>query len=124
MNTDERVVVQFNHAINAQRLGDLARLMAQDHRFVDTDDNAVAGKDACLDAWAGFFSAFPDYRNEFDEVRGADGVVAVRGRSHCSEPELDGPALWSARVAGALVTEWRVYDDTVANRRALGFAEP
>ena len=97
--------------------------MTDDHRFVNTAGGAVEGRSACLDAWRTFFDAFPDYRNEFDEVASQGHRVVARGRSHCSTPELDGPALWHAHVAQGLIREWRVHDDTPANRRALGLEE-
>jgi ketosteroid isomerase-like protein len=42
--------------------------MTEDHTFVDSAGNAVAGRQRVLDAWRGFFDAFPDYRNEWAEV--------------------------------------------------------
>lgn len=42
------------------------------------------------------------------------------GRSRCSEPALDGPAIWAAIVRDARVAEWRVYVDSDDNRRTLG----
>lgn len=110
-------------SINARDVAGLAALMTDDHRFVNTAGGAVEGRSACLDAWRTFFDAFPDYRNEFDEVASQGHRVVARGRSHCSTPELDGPALWHAHVAQGLIREWRVHDDTPANRRALGLEE-
>jgi uncharacterized protein (TIGR02246 family) len=106
---DERVVEAFNDAINAGDLAALARLMSDDHRFVDAAGGCVDGKAACTDAWRGFFAAYPDYRNHFADVRRlGGGVVEVTGVSTCSDPTLDGPARWRAVVRGGLVTEWRV----------------
>jgi ketosteroid isomerase-like protein len=113
------VAVEFNEAINAQRLDRLDRLMSDDHRFVDTVGSVTRGKDACVAAWRGFFDSFPEYRNVFDAATAHDDLVVVRGRSECSEPTLDGPALWAVRIAGGKVSEWRVYDDNAANRGAL-----
>ena len=121
MNADEAVVVRFNEAINARALDDLAALMTDDHRFVDATGAAVEGREACVEAWRGFFGAFPSYRNEFEAVAGVHHV-AVRGRSVAPVPELDGPALWSARVEHGRVAEWRVLDDTPDNRERLGLA--
>jgi ketosteroid isomerase-like protein len=119
-NSDaETVAVEFNDAINFQSVADRAELMTDDHRFVDSAGQVVEGKAACLDAWTGFFAAYPDYRNEFENVVVRDRVVTIRGRSVCSVPELDGPALWSARVADGKVSEWRVHEDNAANRGAL-----
>jgi len=87
------VVTSFNEAINAQDLDRLGELMTDAHRFVDSTGDTIDGKDACIDAWRGFFAAFPDYRNDFEEYRrlGA-GLVFVRGHSVCNVAELDGPA--------------------------------
>ena len=64
----------------------------------------------------------PDYRNIFGSLTVKDNSVTVVGRSSRSVVRLDGPALWVAKTSADKVTEWRVYDDTAANRRALGIA--
>ena len=46
-------------------------------------------------------------------------MVSVIGRSTCSDARLAGPALWTATVRENKISEWRVYDDTASNRRAL-----
>ena len=107
----ESVVVAFNEAINARDLDALSALMSDDHRFIDAEGNTVDGKAACIDAWSGFFAAFPDYRNGFERVEGSADVVEVSGYSACSEPLLDGPARWRAVVRDDLVVEWRVFDE-------------
>jgi ketosteroid isomerase-like protein len=113
MNGAGAAVTRFNAMINARDADGLARLMTDDHRFVDSAGQAVSGRQACRDAWSGFFAAF--------SVGERDGVVVVTGRSVCSEhPDLAGPALWTARVDGGLVAEWRVYDDTPETRAELG----
>jgi ketosteroid isomerase-like protein len=106
----EVAVAAFNDAINRRDLAALGRLMALDHRFIDSEGNVVAGKAACLVAWRQFFDAFPDYCNVFDDVRVDDRVVRVTGRSECSEPLLAGPARWRVVVDRSSVVEWRVFD--------------
>jgi ketosteroid isomerase-like protein len=107
---DVEVVLAFNEAINARDLDALSALMTDNHRFVDSADATVDGKEACTDAWRGFFAAFPDYRNVFDDVRSsAPGVVEVIGRSVCSVAELDGPARWRAEVRDGKVAVWQVF---------------
>ena len=113
------VVVEFNDAINFQSLPDLEALMTDDHRFLDSAGNLVEGRAACVAAWSGFFEAFPDYRNVFGTISEHGDQVVIRGHSECSVPELDGPALWSARVTDGKVSEWRVYEDNALNRGSL-----
>ena len=91
-----------------------------DHRFIDSAANTVSGKQACLDAWRGFFGSFPDYRNIFTSLTAKDDMVTIVGCSECAEPSLAGPALWTAKIQGEAVTEWRVYLDTPEVRASLG----
>jgi ketosteroid isomerase-like protein len=113
-------VIVFNDAITRRDLDALVLLMSEDHAFTDTGGGTVRGRDACSEAWAAFFLAFPDYRNEFTVLHERGDTVVAEGRSHCSVPALDGPALWSARVAIGRVVTWQVYEDTAENRLALG----
>jgi ketosteroid isomerase-like protein len=120
MDEQERIAVAFNEAINARDLDALGALMADGHTFVDSAGTVLAGAERVLDAWRGFFAAFPDYRNEWVEAIPTRGRVIALGRSVCTtEPALDGPAIWTATIAGGKVAEWRVLDDTPANRRRL-----
>ncbi len=102
-------MLAFNEAINRRDLAALSGLMADTHRFIDSAGATVNGKSACLEAWRGFFDAFPDYRNVFEEVAEVDpGIVVVRGRSECTVAALDGPAQWRAVVGEGGVDEWHV----------------
>jgi ketosteroid isomerase-like protein len=117
------LTIEFNERINNRDVDGLGTLMTDDHTFNDTADHAIRGKSDCLEAWRGFFKSFPDYRNAFDWFVVDDArVVIVGGRSSCSDARLDGPALWVARARDDKLAEWRVYEDTPANRRALGIA--
>jgi ketosteroid isomerase-like protein len=120
MARPDQIAGAFNDAINARDLDALRALMADGHTFVDTAGTVLEGAERVLDAWRGFFAAFPDYRNEWaEEIPVRDGVIAL-GRSVCATaPELDGRAIWKAKVADDKVAEWRVLKDTPANRRSL-----
>lgn len=103
------VVLAFNEAINGRNLDALAAMMTESHRFIDSAGATVDGRNACVEAWRGFFDSFPDYRNIFDEVADlGDGIVLVRGRSECSFAPLEGPAEWRAVVLDARVDVWQV----------------
>ncbi|MGH3317983.1 MAG: nuclear transport factor 2 family protein [Nocardioidaceae bacterium] len=115
-----RIVERFNDCITRADPAGLGALMTDDHRFVDSAGQEWSGRDTCLETWAGFFDAFPGYRNVLASVHSTSDDVVATGRSECVEPGLDGPAIWTATVAGDRVAEWRVYDDTTAVRAALG----
>lgn len=112
----------FNNCINERDLEALSSLMTDDHTFIDSASGVVSGKQACIDAWKGFFAAFPDYRNDPERIVPNGNKVVAIGHSHCSDERLAGPAIWQAMITGNRVAEWRVFEDTPANRLALGIA--
>jgi ketosteroid isomerase-like protein len=118
--TQKHIVLQFSDCINSRDIDGLAALMTDDHRFIDSANSSLLGKESALKAWRGFFESFPDYRNVFENVSVRDGVITIVGHSVCSDKRLDGPALWTAKVVDGKVPEWRVYDDTPENRAQLG----
>jgi ketosteroid isomerase-like protein len=118
------VVVAFNDSINRRDLDGLAALMTDDHTFIDTEGEVVAGKRGCLDTWRGFFESFPDYRNVFTSFTVRGDLVTIVGYSVCSEPNLAGPAVWTARTCDDRVAEWRVYLDTPDARAKLDGSGP
>ena len=114
------VVLQFNECINNQDIIGLADLMADDYVFIDSsDDYHSGGKKVMVEGWQEFFDLYPDYRNHFSILESRDNLVFVIGYSTCSYQQLDGPALWTAKVENDLVAEWRVYLDTAENREKL-----
>ena len=122
---DERdpklVVLLFNECINNQDINGLSDLMAEDYVFIDSSDDYYAdGKEAMVSGWQEFFDLYPDYQNHFSMVLSRENLVLVAGHSTCSYRNLDGPALWTAKIDNDLVAEWRVYLDTAENRSALG----
>jgi ketosteroid isomerase-like protein len=58
-SADEAVVLAFNAAINRRDLPGLGRLMADDHRFIDTAGNTFTGKPACLEGMARLLCVLP-----------------------------------------------------------------
>ena len=117
------LVQALNQCISARDLGGLARSMTDDHVFIDSAGGTVVGKENALRAWKGFFAAFPDYRNVFEKFVVTEDRVAILGYSICSDARLDGPAIWTAKISGAAISEWRVYEDDEETRARLGVAE-
>ena len=121
IDTAAAVVELFNDRISAADLDGLAALMTPDHQFVDTAGARISGRPACVEAWRGFFAAFPGYRNTFASLTELDSVVTVVGYSECpGQPSLEGPALWTVHLRGDLVSSWRVWDDNPTTRKRAG----
>ena len=75
------VVMSFNECISRRDLGGLSNLMTDDHVFIDSGNNTIAGKERCVEAWRAFFATFPDYRNHFVRVLSAASEAVILGRS-------------------------------------------
>lgn len=103
------VAMKFNEKINQRDLEGLAHLMTDDHAFIDNAGNVTKGKKGMKEAWGKFFEQFPDYKNIFNSVTVQNNVVVMVGCSCCSYKPLDGPNVWTAKVNGNQVSEWRVY---------------
>jgi ketosteroid isomerase-like protein len=116
------IASRFNDLINHADLKGLTSMLTDDHVFIDSAGSAISGKAAVVEAWSSFFKAFPDYRNVFVGHKVDGAVVSIEGYSRCSDSRLDGPALWRAVVRQEQIAQWRVYEDTIENRRALGLS--
>jgi ketosteroid isomerase-like protein len=112
-------IASFNECITRRDIDGLSNLMTEDHVFIDAANNVISGKERCLSAWRGFFAAFPDYRNVFQQLSLDGNEAIIVGYSVCSDSRLAGPALWTAKIEGAQIAEWRVYEDTPENRAIL-----
>lgn len=110
---------RFNGFINARDIEGLSEMMTDDHTFIDGANQRVVGKEECILAWQGFFAAFPDYQNHFEHISANEELVAIMGRSSCSDARLHGPA----PVRNEQVSEWRVFENTGSNRKSLGLPE-
>jgi len=101
--------LRFNEKINQQDSEGLAELMTEDHKFIDAVGNVTKGKNIMKESWREFFKKYPDYRSKFNIVTVQDNIVVMVGYSTCSFKPLDGSNIWTARIHGGCVSEWRVY---------------
>lgn len=127
--TPAAVARRFVDCINEHDVSGLVALMTEDHRFIDSADQRVSGRDAMRKAWEGYFSWFPDYRIEVAAIVAADAVVAVFGHASGSfsgagaDPQHAAwrlPAAWKAVVRDGRLAEWRVYCDPAPMLRSMG----
>jgi ketosteroid isomerase-like protein len=100
--------LRFNERINERDAEGLAKMMTDDHTFIDSGGNITKGKDAMKKDWSDFFKKYPDYRNTLTCVTVQSDVVVMVGYSTCSNKLLDGPNIWTAKIRGKKVSEWRV----------------
>lgn len=100
--------MKFNERINHKDLEGLAQLMTDDHTFIDSAGTITKGKMAMKEGWRDFFARFPDYRNILNCVTVQDNIAVMVGYSSCSFKPLDGPNVWTAKVRGNQISEWRV----------------
>jgi hypothetical protein len=123
------VAISFIDCINRTDLVRLAALMHPDHRLVVSDEPPVVGRDSNVNAWRGYFTAFPEYviYPRF-LVENADQVAVLGATtgSHLNLPdeeELRLDVIWIGEALDGFLTLWQVCDDSAALRRDLGIPE-
>jgi hypothetical protein len=113
--------LQFNECINSHDLEGLAALMTEDHTFIDREGKTGRGKDVMIRGWKEFFEMFPKYRNTCTRLHSSEDRVVILGFAYWSEEQPYDPVIWEAIIANDLVQEWRVHEDTEANRQRFDF---
>ena len=109
-------VVSFIDCINRTDLAGLAALMRDDHQLIVLDEPPLVGKQANVDAWRGYFSAYPEYVIYPRALRagGSEGRVVVEGvttGSHLGLPDDEEKQLdvvWKADVVDGALALWQV----------------
>ncbi len=111
------IALLFNECINNQDLEGLARLMHDEHAFVDRDGGVHQPKQAMIDSWREFFKLFPDYKNTFTRVESASDIVVILGYAYWSVHNPCDRVIWRAVIIDDLIREWRIYSDTPEDRK-------
>jgi ketosteroid isomerase-like protein len=116
------IVYDFVDAINCANIDKMVALMANDHLFIDSQDNKMEGKDNLRQAWIGYFDLFPDYKIEINEILEKDSVICMFGYASGTYKNLIGednrnywriPAAWRAIVTDDHIMSWQVYADNI-----------
>ncbi|HEX3472541.1 MAG TPA: nuclear transport factor 2 family protein [Silvibacterium sp.] len=114
------IALAFIDHINSHDIPSMATLMTDDFLFVDGLGQEVRGIRQMEKGWEGYFSLFPDYSIQVDDVfshgpigglfGSAQGTYAVGGKL-LAENRWKIPAAWKALVRKERIAEWRVYAD-------------
>lgn len=115
--TSREIIDAFVDAINAHDPAALARLMNDDHTFIDAHGNEVVGRETMKQGWQGYFEWFPDYEIEVIQAfeNGEEfGLFGYAGGSFKGNAAQSWrlPAAWKAVVKEQRVALWQVYADT------------
>jgi hypothetical protein len=107
----------FIESINAHDVESLAKLMSDDHVFIDAHGNEMLGRETMTTGWRGYFEWFPDYYIEISEVFQNGESFAIFGFAGGSfkgndDAEWRIPAAWKAIVKDGQIALWQVFADT------------
>jgi ketosteroid isomerase-like protein len=129
--TPQKVAEHFVATINAHDVKGLASLMTSDHRFIDSLDTVVEGRDAMRGGWTFYFGMVPDYHLDISRSFVAeDGkaeviLVGVASGSYWSngikrpDSSWSTPAAVRAIIRDGQVAEWQVYADNEPIREQM-----
>jgi ketosteroid isomerase-like protein len=120
------VAISFIDCVNRTDLDGLAALMTADHALQVFEEAPLVGRDANVEAWRGYFDAFPEYVIHPRRIATDGDVVAVQGHttgSHlglADEEESRQSLIWLATVVDGAVRRWQLVADTAAHRDRYG----
>ena len=98
----------------------IVTLMSHDHIFIDAYGN-IQSKETMRQGWPGYFSWFPDYLIEANDVFESGKIVVILGfasGTYHGKTTPDNqyhwriPAAWRAVIDNNNVRVWQVYADT------------
>ena len=111
---------RFVDRINAHDVEGLISLMTSDHAFVDSLGD-VFTRPVIEEGWRQYFAMVPDYWIKIERAYSHEGVsilVGVAGGTYLSRDgaakvanKWETPAVWTVKVEGNRVAEWRIYAD-------------
>jgi len=118
--TEIDAVKAFITAINRRNPSEISGLMTEDHAFVDSGGQTIAGRANMTASWEAYFRMFPDYEIRIESILGERALVAVFGfasgtyngkRGLVPENRIEMPAAWKAVVSNGKIKLWQVYTD-------------
>jgi ketosteroid isomerase-like protein len=111
------VALSFIDCINRLDLDALADLMTDDHELRILDERPVAGRAQNVEAWRGYFAAFPAYVIYPERIAERGETVVILGHttgSHlglADEVEATMDVLWTATARSGRLETWCILDD-------------
>lgn len=132
MNDPAEAVAQaFIRAINRQDVDALAKLMTEQHRFIDSLGTVFVGRETLRRGWTKYFAMVPDYVVCIDETLIDGPIVVMLGEAEGTfapdgdlkpENRWTTPTAFRAFIEGGKVAEWRVYCDNDPIRQRIAKA--
>jgi ketosteroid isomerase-like protein len=114
----KKTVLLFIDSINAHDVDGIVGFLADDHVFIDAQDNEYKGKQRMGESWAEYFVLFPDYTITVEDVLEQENTVAVFGYASATykgprNPENFWrlPTAWKGIVEKDKIKVWQVYAD-------------
>jgi ketosteroid isomerase-like protein len=126
--TSSEVAIRFVQRINAHDKEGLVALMTPSHIFIDSLGYSTR-RPEIEDGWRQYFEMVPDYWVRIDRafsqgdtsvlVGEAGGTYTPKGGAMKRENKWKTPAVWTAKIEGEEVVEWRIYSDNEPIREKM-----
>jgi ketosteroid isomerase-like protein len=115
------IVKEFVSAINSANVERMIDLMHPNHKFIDSQNNTITGKENNKKAWIAYFDWFTDYKIEIETVFENDTSIALFGFAEGTykikkNEQINNhwklPAAWFAEIEDEKIKQWQVYFDS------------
>lgn len=115
-----KVLDNYIIAINNADIDKICDCLAEDHVFIDSQDNRFVGVENMRIGWTQYFEMFPDYKIEINETIVNDSTICLFGYASGTYKNLKNkensnfwriPAAWKAIVKENKIRLWQVFAD-------------
>lgn len=118
----KQTVHRFIDRINLHDIDGIMDMLTEDHLFIDSWGTRFEGKKTMKEGWQTYFSWFPDYKIEIEDILESGENVFIYGSASATYHGKTGnspqdrywslSAAWRAIVSEGKIRKWQVYADT------------
>lgn len=108
------IVAAFIRAANDHDAAALAAVLSPDARYIDSNGDAIRGRDAVIAALMRLHELAPDFRFEINDTSQRGDYVLLSGQAISQDARLTKDTQWRALVEHGQLVEWQSYSPTLA----------
>jgi ketosteroid isomerase-like protein len=119
------IATSFVALVNARDVDGIAAAVTPDSLFFVEGETPTVGRESLREAWAGYFTVFPNYRIFVDESHSRPDAAYLVGHtagSHLPKEleSISNSVIWRCECRGELISEWSIYATSDAARKRFG----
>ncbi len=117
--SSKKIVKDFLKAVNDNNIQAMESLLADNHIFIDSNENEIVGRAKVIKIWKHHFENVDAYSVKVDKMFGKDGCVVFTGEvsgfirdKNKADKFWSVPLAWKVKVNDGKILQWQVFENT------------